>query len=173
MNRPQIVVACAAAIALTGAASAPPKLNDAEIANVAYTADSIDIAAAKQALEKSKNPQIRSFAEEMVRDHTAVNDQALALLKKLNVKPQDNAMSRSLQTHANAEREKLSKLSGPAFDKAYIENEVAYHKAVDSALSDTLIPDSQNAELKSLLGKGLKLFQSHEQHAEQIANALH
>ena len=61
---------------------------------------------------------------------------------------------------------------GAAFDKAYIANEVAYHKAVDSALETQLIPSANNAELKSLLQTGLKIFQGHEQHAEQVAASL-
>jgi putative membrane protein len=72
------------------------KLNDAQIAHIAYTADQIDIQAAQQALEKSKNNEVRSFAQDMVCDHTAVNEKALALVKKLNVTPEDNSTSQTL-----------------------------------------------------------------------------
>ena len=63
-------------------------------------------------------------------------------------------------------------LNGAAFDKAYAANEVAYHKTVNGALEATLIPSSQNPELKSLLQTELKIFQAHEQHAEQLAAML-
>ena len=109
----------------------------------------------------------------MVGDHTSVNDQALALVKKLNVTPEDNATSQSLTQAADANRKKFAGLSGVEFDKAYVDNEVAYHKAVNAALSDTLIPDAQNPELKSLLQNGLKLFVSHQSHAEHLAEQLH
>ena len=132
----------------------------------------IDIATAKQALAKSKNPKVREFAEEMVRDHGAVNDKALALVKKLGVTPQDNPTSQSLAEIEGEKRADQAKLSGHAFDVAYAANEVAYHKMVDNALEQTLIPDAQNAELKSLLQTGLKLFQMHEQHAEQLVADL-
>jgi putative membrane protein len=105
----------------------------------------------------------------MVRDHTAVNKQALALVKKLNVKPEDNDISRALTKQAAAKRAELAKLSGTAFDKAYVDNEVAYHKTVNGALESTLIPAENNSELKSLLQTGLKLFQGHQQHAEHVA----
>ena len=94
----------------------------------------------------------------MVRDHTAVNDQALALAKKLHVTPESNPTSQSLVKQADAERTKLSGLEGKTFDKAYVVNEVAYHKSVDAALETTLIPSAQNAELKSLLQTGLTIF---------------
>lgn len=145
---------------------------DPQIAHIAYTAGDIDIKAAELALKTSHNKQVRDFAEEMVRDHKAVNDKALALVNKLNVKPEDNDTSRSLVQQAEQERAKLMTLKGAEFDKAYIDNEVAYHKTVNGALSNTLIPSAQNAELKSLLQSGLKIFQGHQQHAEQIAGKM-
>lgn len=145
------------------------KLTDAQIAHVAYTAGKIDIAAAKQALQKSKNKDVVAFAKDMERDHAAVNDKALALVKKLKVTPQDNDTSKALLKQATAKRDELAKLSGAAFDKAYIDNEVAYHKTVDGALENTLIPSASNPELKDLLTTGLKIFQGHEQHAEHVA----
>ena len=108
----------------------------------------------------------------MERDHEAVNKQALDLVKKLKVTPEDNDTSRALTKQAAAKQAELAKLNGAEFDKAYVANEVAYHKTVDGALETTLIPSASNAELKSLLQTGLKIFQGHLQHAEQIAGAL-
>jgi putative membrane protein len=164
----------AAAIAL-GASSAyaeAARPNDAQIAHIAYTAGTIDVAAGKQALAKSHDKAVRDFAQEMIRDHTAVNDQALALVKKLGVTPQDNPTSQALSKDAAAKLASYSKLGGEAFDKAYVENEVAYHKTVNGALSTVLIPDAQNPELKSLLKTGLTLFSEHQTHAEHLAMSL-
>ncbi len=167
------VYAAVAALCLTPAAFAQDaKPTDPQIAHIAYTAGQLDIAAAKQAFAKSKNKEVRAFADDMVRDHTAVNKQALALVKKLKVTPQDNPTSKALTKQAADERAKLAKLSGAAFDKAYVDNEVAYHKTVNNALETQLIPAAQNAELKSLLQTGLKIFQGHQQHAEHVASEL-
>jgi putative membrane protein len=161
------------AASLTAAAiAADKKPTDPQIAHIAYTAGEIDIAAAKQALKKSKNADVRDFAKTMERDHKAVNDQALALLKKLKVTPEDNNTSKSLSAAAKAELAKLRKLHGAAFDKAYVDNEVAYHKQVNSALETLLIPSAQNAELKSLLETGLTLFKEHQMHAEHLASMV-
>lgn len=148
------------------------KPTDAQIAHIAYTADAIDVAAGRQALSKSHNKAVLAFAQEMVRDHTAVNEQAAALVKKLRVTPQDNPTSQALSKDAAAELKKLATLSGAAFDKAYAANEVAYHKTVNQALASTLIPDARNAELKALLQTGLKLFTEHQMHAEHLAQEL-
>jgi putative membrane protein len=169
-----VATAAGFALALTSvpALAADAKPNDAQIAHIAYTAGVIDIKAAQLALQKSKNKEVRDFAENMVRDHTAVNDQALALVKKLSVTPEDNDTSKALVKQADTKRAELEKLSGPNFDKAYADNEVTYHKAVDNALETVLIPDATNAELKDLLATGLKIFQGHEQHAEHVAQSL-
>jgi len=167
--------AAIAAICLLGGAAfaqGTTKPTDPQIAHIAYTAGQLDIEAAKQALKKSKSKEVRAFANDMVRDHTAVNKQALALVKKLKVTPEDNDTSRALTKQAVAKRGELAKLKGAAFDKAYVDNEVAYHKTVNGALQSTLIPSANNAELKSLLETGLKIFQGHEQHAEHVASEL-
>ena len=160
------------------AASGAPALahgdgpTDPQIAHIAYTAGVIDITAAKQALAKSKNATVRGFAQEMVRDHEAVNVAALDLVKKLKVTPADNPTSKALSKQAEADERRLAGLNGNAFDRAYLANEVAYHKAVNGALDKTLIPSSHNAELKSLLQTGLKLFREHQAHAEHLAAEL-
>jgi putative membrane protein len=166
-------VRTSAAIAVICLLSSPAlsqgtKLTDPQIAHIAYTAGEIDIKAAKQALGKASNKEVKQFAKDMVRDHTAVNKQAMALVKKLKVNPEDNDTSRSLTKQADEKRAELAKLKGAAFDKAYIANEVAYHKTVNNALETELIPSASNAELKSLLQTGLKIFQGHEQHAEHV-----
>jgi putative membrane protein len=169
----RLITAIAAAAALSSSAFAQgAKLTDPQIAHIAYTAGVIDINAAKEALKKTKNKEVKQFAEDMERDHEAVNKQALALVKKLNVTPEDNDTSRALTKQAKDKLAELSKLNGAAFDKAYIENEVAYHKTVDSALETQLIPSASNPELKNLLQTGLKIFQGHEQHAEHVAADL-
>jgi putative membrane protein len=142
---------------------------DPQIAHIAYTAGAIDIAAAKQALAKSHNPTVREFAQEMVRDHQAVNDQALGLVKKLKVTPESNATSEALSNQADVTMKRLAALSGAAFDRAYVENEIRFHKTVNGALESTLIPSAHNPELKSLLETGLTLFREHQVHAEHVA----
>ena len=171
MTRTAFLISAASALAISApAAAAAP--TDPQIAHIAYTAGNLDIEAAKQALVVSHNAAVRDFAQEMVRDHTAVNDKALALVKKLKVTPEANPTSAALTKAADAERAKLSKLKGAAFDREYVNNEVAFHKTVNGALSSTLIPSAHNAELKSLLETGLNLFKEHQAHAEQLAAKL-
>src|SRR6478735_8565384 len=104
----RLSAAIAALSLLAGSALAQgAKPTDPQIAHVAYTAGVIDINAAKQAVSKASNKDVKAFAEDMMRDHEAVNKQALDLVKKLKVTPEDNATSKALTKAATAERAKL------------------------------------------------------------------
>ncbi len=153
-------------------AKTPAELNDLELAHVAYTADVIDIRYAHLALAISENPAIHEFANSMVRDHTAVNEQALALLEKLGAQPVDNFLSQSLTTNSEGIIDSLSQLRGADFDKAYAANEWEYHKAVNDLMENAFIPNIENPEVKSLFEAGLVIFKAHEQHAEMMVKAV-
>lgn len=172
MIKKAALVGIASMLAIAVPAQAAEGPSDPEIAHIAYTAGTIDVSAAQQALTKSGDKAVRAFAEEMVRDHQAVNEKALALVKKLNVTPADNAISASLSRDAAATAKRLAALDGAAFDRAYLQNEVAYHKAVNGALESTLIPSADNGELKALLETGLTLFREHQAHAEHVLAEL-
>lgn len=169
----RLTTALAIVALMTGTSlAADNRISDPQIAHIAYTAGVLDIEAAKLALQISKDKEVLAFANDMLRDHEAVNKQALNLVKKLNVTPEDNDTSRALTKAATEERDRLAKLSGADFDKAYVTNEVAYHKQVNGALETLLIPSAKNADLKDLLETGLKLFQGHQQHAEHVATTI-
>lgn len=145
-----------------------PKLSDPEIAHVAVTANQIDISYAGIAIEKSKDADVMNFAQTMARDHKAVIDRATALVKKLGVTPADNAVSKKLSADAENTKKSLAAKSGKAFRDAYINNEVAYYKAVIAAVETLLIPQARNAELKQLLQDVVPALKAHLEHAEMI-----
>lgn len=168
----KIALIASAALLAGSAAFAADGPTDPQIAHIAYTAGSLDIEAGQLALQKSKNASVREFASEMVRDHEAVNEKALALVAKLGVTPEPNETSEGLTKQADETRAKLAKLNGKAFDRAYVANEVAYHSTVNGALKTALIPSADNGELKALLETGLTLFSEHQKHAEHLSASL-
>jgi putative membrane protein len=151
-------------------ASAP--LNDAQIAHIAVTANSIDSAAGVTAKQKGTAKSVKDFAQTMINDHSAVNKQAVALAKKLNVTPEDNDVSKSLKSDADASTSNLQGKSGADFDKGYIDHEVTFHQTVLDALDKSLIPGAQNAELKALLEKVRPSIAAHLARAKDIRTAL-
>ncbi len=149
-------------------AQSSTKLTDPEIASVAVVANQNDIGFATIAKKKSTNKDILQFAQTMATDHQSVIDQATALVKKLGVTPKDNAVSKKLLSDAGNTKKMLSSKSGDAFNKAYIDNEVSYHKAVIDEVGNVLIPDATNKDLKDLLQKVLPILKTHLEHAEML-----
>jgi putative membrane protein len=147
-------------------------LNDAQIAHIAVTANSLDSAAGVMAKQKGSAKSVKDFAQTMIDDHSAVNKQAVALATKLNVTPEDNDVSRSLKSSADASTSNLQGKTGADFDKGYIDNEVTFHQTVLDALDKNLLPGAQNAELKALLEKARPSYAAHLARAKDIQTSL-
>jgi putative membrane protein len=146
-------------------------VNDAQIASIVVTANQVDIDAGKLAKSRSTNKDVKAFAELMITDHTGVNKSATDLATKLKVTPQDNPTSQSLKAGGDKNLAHLKTLKGAAFDKAYVDHEVAYHQQVIDALDKTLIPSATNDELKALLIKVRPAFVAHLEHAKHLQSS--
>ena len=144
------------------------ELSDPEIASVAVTANQIDVNYAKIALEKNVSPEVKQFANSMIKDHSSVIDMAVDLATKLGVTPKDNALTRQLLAGEQEPKVNLKSLKGKDFEKAYVDNEVAYHEAVIGAVKDVLNPQTENKELKALLVKVMPVLEMHLEHAKQL-----
>ena len=153
----------------TAAAAGP---SDAQIAAIVVTANQVDIDAGELAKAKAQSPEVREFAQQMITDHTGVNKQAEALVTKLKVTPEPNDTSKSLKQGGDANVAGLKTLAGAAFDRAYVDHEVAYHQQVIDALDKTLVPSAQNAEFKALLVKVRPAFVAHLDHAKHVQAGL-
>jgi putative membrane protein len=167
MRMPFLIVASAL---LIPAAARAQSIDDAQIAAIVVTANQVDIDAGKLASSTSSNADVKKFAQTMVTDHTGVNKSATELVNKLT--PKENATSESLKSDGETNVSSLKTLKGAAFDKAYVDHEVAYHQQVLDALDKTLIPSAQNAELKALLVKVRPAFVAHLEHAKQLQSSL-
>ena len=156
------------ALVLLAAAS----LNDPQVANIALTAHQIDVDRGKLALKHTKNDEVKQFADQMVHDHEAGIKEAVDLARRLNVKPEPSDASKSLKKDAAQTTARLKKEKGAAFDKDYIDTEVAYHQAVIDAVKNTLVPGAQNADLKRLLETAVPTLEGHLQHAKMVQAQL-
>jgi putative membrane protein len=166
-----IIAALSMSFALSQAARAED-LNDPQIATVALTAHQIDIDRGKMAAKKTKNAEVKQFAEQMVRDHGQGKTEVLALAKKLNVTPQESSVTKSLNDGAQQATKKLHGEKGAAFDRDYIDTEVGYHQAVIDAVNKVLIPGAKNAEVKLALQNTVPTLEGHLQHAKNLQTQL-
>lgn len=167
------VLAIAVGVVFLGiSVAAAQAITDAQIAAIVVTANQVDIDAGKLAHARSSSEPIKTFAQLMVTDHTGVNKAAVELVTKLKVTPQDTDTSRNLQAGGKKHVVHLKTLKGSAFDKAYVDHEVAYHQQVLDALDKTLIPGATNADLKALLVKVRPAFVAHLEHAKHLQASI-
>lgn len=164
-----VAIAMSLALAATEASAAGP--TDPQIAAIVVTANQVDIDAGKLAAKESRTKDVQDFAKLMITDHTGVNKSAVELVTKLKVTPEDNATSQGLKAGGDANLKNLRTLKGAAFDRAYVDHEVAYHQQVLDAVDTVLIPNAQNAELKALLVSVRPAFVAHLEHAKKIQAA--
>jgi len=173
MVRMQYFVLTVIALMLLSVAPAVAQnVTDPQIAAIVVAANQVDIDAGQFAESKASNAEVKAFARQMVTDHTGVNKQATALVTKVHVTPEENPTSQSLKKGGDENLKNLRGLSGAAFDKAYIDHEVAYHEQVLAAVDKTLVPNASNAELKALLIKVRPAFVAHLDHAKHLQATL-
>src|SRR3954453_19071869 len=165
------ILIAGASLIVASSASAQA-VSDAQIASIVVTANQVDIDAGKLAQTQASKAEVKAFGKQMVTDHTGVNKQAVDLVTKLGVKPEDNPTAQSLKSGGADNVKQLTQLKGAAFDKAYVDHEIAYHQQVLDAVDKTLIPSAKNEELKALLVKVRPAFVAHLQHAKQLQTSL-
>lgn len=140
--------------------AAAQALNDATIVAIFDAANTYDIETGLLGSRKGSSKEVRAVGASLERDHKAVRQQGRDLAKKLGVTPTPPAVNPFAAQHAKALTD-LKALSGPAFDKAFLDHEIAYHQAVIDAVTKTLLPAIQNAELKAFVEKVAPAFQAH------------
>ncbi|SEK63501.1 DUF4142 domain-containing protein [Nitrosovibrio tenuis] len=153
----------------TGAHAADKKgpLSDAQIVAALIAANEVAIDAAKLAESKTMNDQVKAYAQRMVREHTDLNKQTKDLAGKLDVKPEESKISKSMKSDGQRVHDRLQKLSGRKFDKAYLYDELAFHKQVLQVVDNQLMPSASSRELQDLLAKIRPALASHLEYADQ------
>jgi putative membrane protein len=144
---------------------------DANIVALLDEANMADSANGSVASTKGTASAVRDYGKMMMRDHHTLRAQGAALAKKLNVTPQapsDDPLMPAAQADMNTLN---STAKGKDFDKAYIDGEVAIHKAV-LATATKAANQTQNTELKNLIQKAAPLIQAHLTKAESIQKTL-
>lgn len=165
-------VALAVCLVAPAATAAAQEISDPQIASIVVTANQVDIDAGKLAADHASNAEVKRFGQQMVEQHTAVNKQAGDLAGRLKLTPEDNAVTQSLKSAGAGNMQQLKGMKGAAFDRAYVEHEVAYHQQVLDAIDKTLIPAASNTELKALLTKVRPAIAAHLEHAKALQASL-
>ena len=146
-------------------------LNDPTIVAIFDAANTYDIATGALAEKQASSKDAHEFGEMLQRDHRAVRQQGRDLAKSLGVTPTPPADFPLTKAHAAA-MTTLGSLSGAAFDRAFLQHEVDFHNAVIDAVTKTLLPAIQNAQLKDLVTKIAPAFVAHRDRAQMLLDHL-
>jgi putative membrane protein len=146
-------------------------LDDATIVAIFDGANTADLETGLLAAKQGSSAEVREFGAMLARDHEGVRKMGRDLAAKLKVTPTPPANDPAVKAH-NEAMTKLRSLKGAAFDHAFLQHEVAFHKSVIEAVQTTLLPAIQNAELKALVVKVAPAFQAHMMAAEQLDKKL-
>jgi len=147
-------------------------LNDAQIVSIILTASQVDVDWAKIAERKTSVADVKVYAETIIKDHQSVIDELTSLTEDLKITPEENPTSQSLIDTEKSKLEELNGKYGDNFNKAYTDNEVAFHESLVKTLEETLISTAKNNELKNLLNSALLLYKSHLEEAREMQNML-
>lgn len=145
--------------------------DDATIVAIFDLANTADIETGKMAVEKGSSKEVRDFGAMLARDHENVRKMGRDLAKKLNVTPTPPKDDQMAKDHAAALK-RLASLEGPAFDRAFLQHEAAFHKAVIHAIESSLLPAIDNAEVKALVEKVAPAFTAHMLAAQELEKRL-
>lgn len=148
--------------------AAQAKLDDPTIVAIFDAANSWDMETGALAAKKGSSKEVREFGAMLARDHRQVRQQGRDLAKKLNVTPTPPGADFALAKNHAAAMRRLRAAKGKAFDKAFLEHEVAYHQAVIDAVTNTLLPATQNQEVKDLVTKVAPAFVAHQTAAKNM-----
>lgn len=159
-------------VAAHSQAPAPtPALDDATIVAIFDAANTYDIETGSLAVRKAGTKEVRDFGAMLVRDHSAVRQQGRDLAKSLKVTPTPPRDFPLAKAHTAA-MQSLRGLEGRAFDRAFLQHEIDFHNAVIDAVTHTLLPAIQNAQVKDLVTKVAPAFVAHRDRAQSLLDNL-
>lgn len=150
-----------------GSAAAVPA-NERNFVTMAASSGMLEVDASRLALERSKDPQVRTFAQRMVDDHSKANAELKMVAKKAGLADVPSTMT---STH-NGHLERLRALSGQSFDREYAAQVgvAAHTEAV--ALFDKASRDLVNSDIRAFAGATLPKLQEHLKQSQSLARSV-
>lgn len=155
----------------TGSMDATAPRNDAEILTLVSHSNSAEIASSKLALEQAQNAQVKAFAQDMIKAHTAMEQEGSKLGATLGVGTANTDKAEDKREDTAEELDELREARNAQFDKAYMKFQVEAHEKTLKMLQDQQ-EKAQNAELKAMITKAIPQVQAHLTRAEQLRKAV-
>ena len=160
-----VAALCAMPIQSVCAAQGNARSKDAGFIKKLADANMTEIKLARVALDNGQKQEVKDFANRMIKDHGKAGDELKPIAQKLNVNIPDQVSSEHQATI-----DKLSKLKGDKFDKAYAEAMVKDHKKVVSMFEKNE-GQLQDADLKKFATDTLPTLKEHLDMAQKLESA--
>lgn len=153
-------------------AGAAGELSDAEVAAVVFTVNSAEVSAGELALRKATNPAVKGYAQRMVDEHTALTQAARGDAEQEDLDPTRSPLSSQLKAEADSTMQTLQAKSGPEFDRAYIESQVAMHRRVLGTFDQVLLESARDPQLQGTLEDARSTIEDHLREAQEVQSEL-
>jgi putative membrane protein len=163
-----LIVAAAVALAGTSVihAQKPGTPGDQSFVQKMAQGNAAEVETGQLALQKSKNTEVKQFAQMMVDDHRKAGDDLKGLAQRKNI-----TVTTQPTADAKATKERLSKLDGAAFDRAYIDAMVDGHREVVAAVRSESL-SGMDPDVKAWAAKTLPTIETHLMHAQEVERSL-
>jgi putative membrane protein len=167
MNYKMLLVVSAFALAGSSwaEAQAPSSADQAFVTKLAR-GGSAEIELGKLAVQKAEHKDVKSFGQRMIDDHGKAGEELKALAQRKSI-----AWADAPSTESKALHERLSRLSGAAFDHAYIDAMVSGHREVVAEVR-TESQSGADPDVKAWATKTLPTIQAHLTHAQQVQQSV-
>lgn len=146
--------------------------NQSQAAQVLLTANGAEIREAKVAVDRASEPDVKAFAEEIVRDHTAARDRLKGIIEKNGIEPEVTPTSDRIKFDSDSAMNHLSQMTESMFDRAFVTRQINVHKSLLSLIDQEIVPVVVDADLRREVGKERAAMQQHLEHAEDIMERL-
>jgi putative membrane protein len=167
---PQAARAKPAATRRAPSAEASSKSSSAAILAQIHRADLKEIAIGKIADEKASTSEVRDYADQLVKDHTTVDQTVVATARTMNVRL-DNAAGpregRHERAHTSMVEEKLESANGAKFDRLFLQQTSADHDKLIRALKQER-EDASDDDIEALIDKILPILEQHKELAQML-----
>jgi putative membrane protein len=152
--------------AQAGAAASGIAAADKTFVTEAAKGGMAEVELGRLATEKASNADVKQFGQRMVDDHGKANDELKSLASQKNI-----TLPTELDAKHKTTQDRLSKLSGDAFDKAYMTEMVADHNK-DVGEFTRASKTAKDADVKAWAGKTLPTLQDHQKMAKEVASKV-
>jgi putative membrane protein len=151
----------------SSAPAAPNKENTRAVLSQIHQANLMEVALGKMAEEKASTSEIRAYADQLVQDHTNVDQTVVAMAQKSGAHLQNGAAAHreGRIVHEGQLERKLKSASGPDFDRLFLQQTSSDHERLIRKLQQDR-EDASDDELEALIDKMIPILEQHRELAQ-------